>query len=104
MNILEKANDIVFNRSEEKERMYGPMSETNLRASKICSVLSNKKITTLDIYNMLISLKLARESHNHKEDNLLDLVAYLAGLNNYWEGTNVCGNDIIANNNEERIN
>ena len=27
MNILEKANEIINTRSEEKDRMYGPMSE-----------------------------------------------------------------------------
>lgn len=83
MNILEKANHIVNERSEEKEREYGPFSECNRRAAIIASVLSNKEITTLDIYNFQIALKLARESHSHKEDNLLDAAAYIGALNNY---------------------
>jgi len=94
MNILEKANEIVFQRSEEKERQYGPFSECNNRAAKIASVLCSKEITVEDIYSFQIALKLARESWAHKEDNLLDLVAYIAALNNYHEGTNI-GNDII---------
>lgn len=83
MNILEKANNIINERSEEKEREYGPFIACNERAAKIASVLCDKEITTLDIYHFQIALKLAREAHAHKEDNLLDAVAYLGALNNY---------------------
>ena len=85
MNILLKANEIINERSEEKERQYGPFIECNEKAAKIASVLCNKEITTLDIYNFQIALKLARESYSHKEDNLLDLAAYVGALNNYYE-------------------
>ena len=44
---------------------------------------------------MQIALKLARESHFHKEDNLLDLIAYIAGYNNYMEGYLPEKDDII---------
>ena len=95
MNILEKANEIVNIRSEEKERQYGPFSETNKRAAVIASVLSSKNITIEDLYNMQIALKLARESWSHKEDNLLDCVAYIGALNNYLEGQKVEPKDIV---------
>jgi hypothetical protein len=95
MNILEKANQIVNERSEEKERMYGPFSECNRRASVIASVLSSKEITVTDMYNMQIALKLARESWHHKEDNLLDLVAYIGALNNYKENIKIEKADIV---------
>lgn len=85
-NILEKANQIVNERAEEKDRQYGPFSLCNERAAKIASVLCNKNITTKDIYMFQIALKLAREAHSHKEDNLLDLVAYIGALNNFHEG------------------
>lgn len=95
MNILKKANEIINERSEEKEREYGPMSETNRQAAIICSVLSKRKVTTIDIYHMQISLKLAREGWSHKEDNLLDAVAYIGGLNNYLENVRNEPNDVI---------
>ena len=101
MNILEKANEIVNFRKEEKERQYGPFSECNHRAAKIATILCNKEITIEDIYNFQISLKLARESWSHKEDNLLDIVAYIGALNNYHEGINICGNDITKLKNNE---
>lgn len=95
MNILEEANNIVNLRAEEKERQYGPMSLTNEKAAKIASILCSKEITTVDIYNFQIALKLARESWAHKEDNLLDLVAYVGGLNNFMEGIKNEDQDVV---------
>lgn len=83
MNILEKANDIVNTRSEEKERMYGPFEEGMERAAMIASGCTGKNLTASDMYLCLVALKLSRQSYNHKEDNLLDAVAYLGSLNNY---------------------
>lgn len=79
--ILEKANEIVFTRSEEKERMYGPFEEGMAKAARIASEISNKQFTTQDMYHCMIALKLSRQAYNHKEDNLLDAISYLASLN-----------------------
>lgn len=81
MSILSKANDIVFRRSEEKEREYGPFDEGIRRAAQIASGMTGKEVTEDDIYIALIALKFSRESYNHKEDNMLDAVAYIAQLN-----------------------
>ena len=83
MNILEQANEIIYKRSEEKARQYGPMQEGMQEAAKIASLLSRKDITAVDMYNCMIALKLSRQAYNHKEDNLLDCVAYIASLNDY---------------------
>jgi len=83
MNILEKANEIVNLRKEEKERMYGPFEEGMDRAALIASGCTGKTFTAQDMYICIIAIKLSRQSYNHKEDNLLDAVAYLASLNNY---------------------
>jgi len=85
MNILEKANEIVNIRSEEKERMYGNFEEGMTKAAKLASIMCDKSISTKDIYLCMVALKLSRESYNHKEDNLLDAVAYLGSLNNLLE-------------------
>lgn len=83
INILEKANEIVNLRSEEKERMYGPFNEGMERAAKILSGMIGKEIDAIFMYKAMIALKLSRESYNHKEDNLLDAIAYLGALDNY---------------------
>lgn len=86
MNILEKADQIINHRSEEKARQYGPFIECNAKAARIATELCGKEITTKDIYYFQIALKFARESFAHKEDNLLDAAAYIGALNNFHEG------------------
>ena len=83
MNILEEADQIINVRSEEKERMYGPFEEGMERAAMIASGCTGKDITAKDMYMCMVALKLSRESYTHKEDNLLDAVAYIGSLNNY---------------------
>ena len=85
MNILKKANEIVNERSEEKERMYGDFQKCMQKTADIASLMSNKEISIVDAYNVLIALKLARQSNAHKEDNLLDALAYIGSLNNVLE-------------------
>jgi len=85
VNILQKANEIVNERAEEKERTYGPIADCSERTAKIMSVLSKKEITILDVYYFHIASKLAREAFAHKEDNLLDAAAYIGALNNFHE-------------------
>lgn len=85
-NILKRANEIVNERSEEKEREYGPFSEGMDRAAKIFNGMTGGKFTAIDMYKAMIALKLSRESYAHKEDNLLDAAAYIGALNNYHDG------------------
>ena len=87
MNILEKANQIVNERSEEKTREYGSFSEGMARASTIASMISQKNFTTHDLFVCMIALKLSRQSFNHKEDNLLDAVAYIGAWQNFINET-----------------
>ena len=86
-NILERADAIVNKRSEEKNRNYGPFDESMERAAQVFNLISpvGETITPEGIYRALIALKLSREHYKHKEDNLLDCVAYIGALNNYIE-------------------
>lgn len=92
MNILRKADEIVNDRREEKDRMYGPFSEGMQICADIAGLMRNKKFDAEDAYAMLIALKFSREHFNHKEDNLLDAVAYIGAWNNYIEEKNAEGN------------
>ena len=82
-NILKKADEIVNNRSEEKERQYGPFGEGMERAAKIASGMTGKDFTAHDMFAALVALKFSRQSYNFKEDNLLDAVAYIGAWQNY---------------------
>jgi hypothetical protein len=83
MNILKVADEIINNRSEEKERQYGPIGEGLERAASIASNMTGKYFTADDMFAMLIALKFSRHSYNYKEDNFLDAAAYLGAWNNY---------------------
>ena len=82
-NILKQADQIINERSEEKERQYGPMSEGMDRAAEIFNGMTGMNITGREMMKAMVALKLSRESYNHKSDNLLDCVAYLQALENY---------------------
>ena len=87
-NILFIADQIVNHRAEEKERQYGPFSESIERTAEFYNLMKPKdepNITPEGIFRVLIALKLSREAYGHKEDNLLDGVAYIGALNNYIE-------------------
>lgn len=88
MNILEQANKIVNERSEEKERMYGNFDDSMDKAAELFNSMTGLKLTAVEMFKALIALKLSRESFNHKEDNLLDAVAYIGALNNYINNKN----------------
>lgn len=85
MNILDEANKIVNDRSEEKERAYGSFSEGMKRAAGIASGMTGKEITANDMFACMVALKFSRQSFNHKTDNMLDAVAYLGAWHNFIE-------------------
>ena len=82
-NILLNANEIIFDRKEEKQRQYGPIDDSITKAARVASELTNKHITTEDMYKCLIALKISRMAYNLKEDTMLDAVAYVSALDEY---------------------
>lgn len=85
-NILYIADQIVNHRAEEKERQYGPFNESIERTAQLYNLMkpkSDPEISPEGVLRVLIALKLSREAYGHKEDNLLDGVAYIGALNNY---------------------
>ena len=83
INILKEANKIINELAEEKEREYGPFSESMNKAAIIASELCNKNITTEDFYKCMIALKISRMAYNTKQDTMLDCVGYIAALDNF---------------------
>jgi hypothetical protein len=86
-NILKQADQIINNRTEEKERQYGPLDEGFERAAQIASGMTGRTWDANDIFVAMIALKFSRQSYNFKEDNLLDAVAYIGGWQNYINKT-----------------
>jgi hypothetical protein len=82
-SILQEAHEIVNERSEEKTREYGDFSESMERAARIASAMGTTQFTAVDLFNVMIAMKLSRQSNKYKRDNLLDAAAYIQGLDNY---------------------
>lgn len=80
MNILEQANKIVHENTD-RSKLYGSYHECNQRIADLMTILTGKPISVTDVYYLEIAMKLAREIQFHKEENLLDTVAYLGALN-----------------------
>lgn len=77
-NLLNKAERVL----EERKSSYGDDHVKNLTdIASIASVLTKKELNAEDVCNVLIALKLVRESASHKEDNLIDLISYITFLN-----------------------
>ena len=83
MNIIKRADMIVNKRSEEHLRQYGDFIKSMERTAAMASLMRDKPIDATDAYCVMIALKFSREACAHKEDNLLDAIAYIGSLNNY---------------------
>lgn len=81
-NILLQANNLINKKDGEKVRQYGPMKESMFKAAQVASILTNKEITTEDFYKCMIALKVSRLAYQTKQDTLLDICGYVAGLDN----------------------
>jgi len=85
MNILDQANKIVHDRLEESVRNYGPFDESMTRAADMFNLMTmDVQLKPEHIYKVMVALKLSREYYAHKEDSLLDCVAYLGALNDFY--------------------
>lgn len=83
--ILDTVSDIIYNRSEEKQRQYGPFEEGMTRAAMIFNGMTGLQLEAEHVYKMLISLKLSRDSYNKKYDNILDTLAYMTQLYEHYK-------------------
>ena len=83
--ILEHAKEIYQDRKEEKERQYGPFQKSIEETATVASILAGISINTDTVYSVLVALKLSRQGHAHKYDNILDGIVYLAAWNDSKE-------------------
>lgn len=80
---IEIAKEIVIDRLQEKERQYGNFNQSISKLVKIYNMLYDDKINELTALRVLVLLKLVREGNAHKEDNIVDMIAYLDRLNEF---------------------
>jgi len=85
MNILQEANDIIHG---DREQTYGDPGINLRRIANLWNAyLLNRPLDEdpslgpRDVALMMALLKVAREQHQHKDDNLVDACGYLALIN-----------------------
>lgn len=61
----------------DRMREYGNPQQGFICIATMWTAYLNKKISPHDVACMMALLKLAREAHKHKEDNLLDAAGYI---------------------------
>ena len=77
MNILKRADELVNGPRQEN---YGPPSENYARAAQFWSAILGVDVTPSQVVLCMIGIKMAREIHKHKTDNLVDIAGYAAVL------------------------
>ena len=81
MNILQEAQDIV---SGQRQEHYGKPEDSFQSIANYWSYYLHKvgrhTLGPADVAKMMILLKLAREEHQHKRDNLVDIAGYTLTL------------------------
>lgn len=80
--ILLEAHALV---NAERQDAYGPPSASFDRIAALWTAYLGHTVTAKDVAVCMALLKLAREAHSHKRDNLLDAAGYI-GLAADMEG------------------
>ena len=82
-SILDEAKDVI---NGERQNHYGDPEDSFALIAEYWSTYMEKNITPQDVAMMMVLFKLARESHQHKRDNLVDAAGYLGILGDMCEG------------------
>ena len=73
-DILKEAHALI---NAERQDDYGSPVESFARIAVLWSAYLDRHVTAKDVAICMALLKLSRESHRHKKDNLLDACGYL---------------------------
>ena len=74
-DILKEAHALI---NGERQGDYGRPAESFARIAALWSAYLGRPTSARDVALCMALLKLSRESHHHKHDNLLDAAGYIA--------------------------
>lgn len=66
-------------KKETSRLLHESVQKIGILASNMCS----KRITTEDVYKVLIAVELSKESYVHDEYSINSAISYLTSLNDY---------------------
>jgi len=99
-SILLDAHNIVYKNTDGHD--YGSFDQNMQDACNFAMVMTGREVSIDMAYAVLIGLKLAREKHNHKRDNMVDVCGYMEGWAEYKEKQEAKNNDPETNATEEQ--
>lgn len=74
MTILDEAKKTV---EGQRQQDYGDMTKSFNRIASFWSAYTGKKLTSLDVANMMILLKVSRAANGFHHDSYVDIVGYV---------------------------
>lgn len=89
-NILREAEALVYG---DREKDYGSPLNEFLRTAKIWSAIIGAEVTPQQVALCMVGLKISRECHKHKRDNLIDGAGYFATLEKVYNEINASLSD-----------
>lgn len=75
--------------SGERQESYGPPERNFENIAKIWSVIFGIEVTPSQVGWAMCAVKMAREAHSHKRDNVVDLIGYAALIGEIEHNNNV---------------
>jgi len=69
--------------AEERQESYGNIEENFKEISDISKSMFGLEVSEAEICKVMIAVKVARQKHKHKDDNIVDMINYIAILNQF---------------------
>ena len=79
---LDIAKDLIYS---ERQSQYGSFKDNMSKLSILFNAMTGINLTEEQCTQFLIALKFARESTKHKRDNLVDVIGYIALLDDLYD-------------------
>jgi len=64
--------------AKERQKQYGSAGDSIKLACNILELVFGIKLTVEEFSKVLVALKLSREKFQHKDDNIIDAINYMA--------------------------
>ena len=81
-SILDEAKEVI---NGERQDVYGSPEDSFALIASYWSIYLGRDVSERDVAMMMTLFKLARQSHQHKRDNLVDAAGYLGILGDMCE-------------------